>query len=133
MTKIVLIVLFVIATGLTVFYFFNKPANVGNDIMILNETNFDTTIAEGVTIVDFYADWCGPCRMLSPVMDELAKELEGVTVGKVNVDESQNIAAKFGISAIPAVILFKDGTEMKRFVGIQPKATFVTEAKKLTE
>lgn len=73
-------------------------------------------------LVDFWATWCGPCKMLAPVIDEIAAEQEGqVVVGKVNVDEEPDLAAKFGVMNIPTVILFKDGKEVTRSVGLVPK------------
>ena len=73
-------------------------------------------------LVDFYAEWCGPCKMLAPVIDEIAGELEGtVKVGKINIDEAQEIAAKFNIMSIPNVILFKNGQPADQIVGVMPK------------
>ena len=70
-------------------------------------------------LVDFWASWCGPCRMLSPVIDSLSEEYSGqIEVGKVNVDEQGTLAAQFGIASIPTVILFKDGKEIKRIIGV---------------
>ncbi|WP_312644069.1 thioredoxin [Hydrogenoanaerobacterium sp.] len=80
----------------------------------------------GVALVDFWAEWCGPCRMLGPTIDELADELDGsVLVGKVNVDEQGDIAARFNVMTIPTVILFKDGAEFDRSVGFLPKQRFL--------
>ena len=87
----------------------------------LNEQNFDTEISNGTVLVDFYADWCGPCKMLAPILDEIAEEREDVVVGKVNVDESVVIAARYGIVSIPTLIVFENGTEKKRIVGYTPK------------
>jgi len=76
--------------------------------------------------VDFWAEWCGPCRILSPTIDQLAEELKGqVKVGKMNTDENREIPVKFNINAIPTVLLFKGGQLAHRFVGLQPKANFV--------
>ena len=72
--------------------------------------------------IDFYADWCGPCKQAAPVIDELAKEYKGkIVVGKVNVDENQQTAGKFGIMSIPTLILFKDGKPVSNVVGFRPK------------
>ena len=86
---------------------------------ILTKSSFDSALAENNLIfVDFYADWCGPCRMMAPVIEELAKELEGkVKVAKVNVDEENEIAGRFQIFSIPTFILFKDGKEAERIIG----------------
>lgn len=75
-------------------------------------------------LVDFWATWCGPCRMLGPVIEELAEEADGYVVGKVNVDEEPALAAQFGVRTIPTVILFQNGKAVKQSVGVQPKAFF---------
>jgi len=96
----------------------------------LTEKNFDATIGAGRTLVDFWAGWCMPCKMVAPVIEELAAEYEGsVTIAKVDVDNEGGLAARYGVRSIPTVILFKDGAEVKRFVGVQPKATYAAELK----
>jgi len=72
-------------------------------------------------LVDFWAPWCGPCRMVGPVVEELAAENEGVKVAKLNVDDSPSTAAGYGVSSIPTLMIFKDGQVLERFVGVQPK------------
>jgi len=84
----------------------------------LNESNFDTETSTGTTLVDFYADWCMPCKRLSPVLDSLSQTLEGkVTVAKINIDESPNVAQKFGVRSIPTLIVIKDGKVVNRQTG----------------
>ena len=84
------------------------------------DDNFENGISQGVVLVDFYADWCGPCRMLAPVVEELAQEMAGkMTVAKVDTDQSVNVAAKFEVTSIPTLILFKDGQVAKRVVGLK--------------
>jgi thioredoxin 1 len=79
-------------------------------IISLNDENFDQTTSSGVTLVDFYADWCGPCKRMLPKVESVASKLKGkITVAKVNVDESRNTAAKFSIRSIPTFALIKDG------------------------
>jgi len=88
----------------------------------LTEENFKTTVASGVTLVDFWAEWCGPCRIIAPSIDELAKDYDGkATVAKVNVDEAGQVAVDFSVSSIPTIIVLKDGEEVKRFVGVTGK------------
>ncbi|MDR0813322.1 MAG: thioredoxin [Oscillospiraceae bacterium] len=90
--------------------------------MELTKQNFVDTILSGVTLVDFWADWCGPCKAFSPIIEEIAGEYAGkITVGKVNTDDEPELSARYGIEAIPTVVLFRDGAEVRRFVGVQPK------------
>jgi thioredoxin 1 len=94
-------------------------------IIHLTDETFEKEIASGDTLVDFWADWCGPCKMLAPVIEELADEYSGrVKVGKVDTDAFGEIAESFGITGIPTVILFRDGSERARFVGVRPKDDF---------
>lgn len=86
----------------------------------LDDNNFDQEVAKGVVLVDFYADWCGPCRMLTPIVEQLAKEMEGkMIVAKIDTDQAQNVATKFEVTSIPTLILFKDGQPVKRVVGLK--------------
>lgn len=90
-------------------------------IVQLNESNFEEVVGGGKVLVDFWAAWCGPCRMLSPVVDEVAEETD-FTVAKFNVDEGQTIAVKYNVNVIPTLIVFENGREAKRSVGVIPKA-----------
>ena len=93
----------------------------------LNQNNFNNAIANGTALVDFYADWCGPCRMVSPIVDEIAEERSDITVGKVNVDDENALAMKYGVMSLPTLIIFKDGQEKTRIVGARPKAAILAE------
>ena len=93
----------------------------------LNQNNFNNAIANGTTLVDFYADWCGPCRMVSPIVDEIAEERRDITVGKVNVDDENALAMKYGVMSILTLIVFQDGKEKTRIVGTRPKAAILAE------
>ena len=86
---------------------------------ITNATEFDAAIKEGKVLVDFFATWCGPCKMLSPVLEELAEKNPDLLVLKIDVDEVGALAARFGIQAIPTLILFKDGTQVDKRLGYQ--------------
>ena len=89
-----------------------------------DESNFDAEVLQSdlPVFVDFYADWCGPCKMMSPVIDKLAEEYEGkIKVGKVNVDENSDLAVRYGIMSIPNMVFFKNGEVADRVVGAIPK------------
>ncbi|MBR3151053.1 MAG: thioredoxin [Firmicutes bacterium] len=88
---------------------------------IIDKKEFEETIKEGVTLVDFFATWCGPCKMLGPVLEELSEEITDVKFVKIDVDEEPELAEKFGIMSIPSVFLFKDGEVAGSFLGLQPK------------
>jgi len=91
----------------------------------LTVSNFDEITKEGVTLVDFWAPWCGPCRMIAPVIEELAAEYEGkANICKVNTDEEQDIAVKYGIRSIPTILFFKDGQVVEQMVGAASKQAF---------
>ncbi len=93
----------------------------------LNQNNVDETLKEKkVTVLDFWAPWCGPCRMLGPIIDELGTDNTGkdVTVAKINVEENQELAIKYGVRGIPTVVIFKDGEEHTRKVGVASKSEF---------
>lgn len=97
-------------------------------------SNFESEVlrSDQPVLVDFYADWCGPCRMLAPVLEEIAREYEGgVKVGKVNVDEQMELAQKFGVSSIPLLVVFKDGQPVAKSLGYRPKEEIVNLLKNL--
>jgi thioredoxin 1 len=105
-----------------------------SDITI-TDANFDATVlkSDKPVLVDFWAVWCGPCQMQGPIVEEVAKAMAGkAVVGKINVDENSNTAQKFNVMSIPTLMIFKNGTVVKQFVGVQSKDTLVSELNKLT-
>jgi len=99
----------------------------------LTEQDFQQEVLESSTpvLVDFWAEWCGPCRMMGPIIDEAANDLSGkIKVGKVNVDEAQDLAARYGIMSIPALLVFKDGKVVEQFAGAMPKEQLIARLKK---
>lgn len=83
--------------------------------------NFNENIQNGVTLVDFYADWCGPCKMIAPVLEQLATEMPDINIVKINVDQAQQVAGQYNVMSIPTLILFKDGNQVAQTMGFQPK------------
>jgi thioredoxin 1 len=100
----------------------------------VTDANFDTEVIKNdkPVLVDFWAVWCGPCQIQGPIVEEVAHALEGkVTVGKLNVDENPTVSQKFGIMSIPTLMIFKGGTVVKQFIGVQSKETLMGELNKL--
>ena len=93
----------------------------------LNEKNFVEEVKnnKGKILVDFYADWCGPCQMLGPIVEEISKEAKDFKVGKINVDDNEEIAREYGVMSIPCVIAYSDGKEINRSVGLVDKDTLL--------
>ena len=95
----------------------------------LTEANFESAIKEGVTLVDFFATWCGPCRMLSPIIEEIASQAQGFKVYKVDIDECEDIAMDYSIMSVPTLMIFKNGDEAERLVGVRPKEDILNVVK----
>ena len=92
----------------------------------LTDSNFQGTINKGITLVDFWAPWCTPCKIQGPIVSDVADEIgDKAKIGKLNVDENQKIAAKYGIRSIPTIYIFKDGEPVKKFVGVKTKTVLV--------
>ena len=92
-------------------------------VLKISKENFDSVEnAQKPVLLDFYADWCGPCRMVSPIVDEIAEERDDVIVAKVNVDEEEELAAKFGVFSIPTLVVMKNGQIVNQATGARPKA-----------
>ena len=92
----------------------------------LTNADFNEAVSEGVVLVDFWADWCMPCKMLATIIDELAEKYDSVSFFKVNVDEEGGLAADFGVLGIPTIIIFKDGEVVETLVGVRPVEEFAS-------
>ena len=111
-------------------YLFGKPSNERNTtmsagILELTESNFAAETQTGTVLVDFWAPWCGPCRMQGPILEQIVGKVAGAKIAKVNVDDAGAVAAQFGVQSIPTLIVFKDGKPVKQFVGVQQAAALV--------
>lgn len=96
-------------------------------VVKLNHENFAEAVKSGRALIDFYADWCGPCRMMAPILEAVAAEREDLLVAKVNVDENAELASRFGVMSIPTLVVLEDGEEIKRIVGARPKDALLSE------
>jgi len=95
-------------------------------VLDLTDRDFDETIRSGVTLVDFWAPWCAPCMMQGPIVEQVAEKVDGkATVAKLNVDEGQQAAGRYGVRAIPTIIVFRDGESVQQLVGVQSEDQLV--------
>ena len=127
---------FILTAILSLFLAIGNVAYSGNDgkVKEVNEKNFENSISKGIVIVDFWATWCRPCLMQAPIFEEAAKEMKGkVTFLKIDVDKAKNVAAKYRISSIPTLIVFKDGKEVTRTMGTQQKENIIAVLNKILE
>ena len=123
--------------GIYIFYSLRKMKNMPmvtdhENIKVLTSTNFQNQVKTGITLVDFWAEWCMPCKMMAPVLNSTAEELNGnASVGKLNIEQHQSIASKYKVRSIPTLIMFKNGKEVNRFVGVKTKDFLLKEIKKV--
>lgn len=135
---ITIVVTFLLFAGFITYMYFaykkikNTPeAETHSAIKELNDTNFQAQVKTGVTLVDFWASWCMPCKMMAPVLNETAEALGNTAkIGKLDVDSNRESSAKYGVRSIPTLILFKNGKEINRFVGIKTKDFLIREINK---
>lgn len=103
------------------------------DMVTLTDENFDTETVKGIVLVDFWASWCVPCKAMAPVIDEIASQTKGkIKVGKVDVDANGSLSNKYGIQAIPTILILKDGQVVETLVGVQSKASIINALSKYT-
>ncbi len=102
----------------------SKPPS--ENVNVLTDENFDSKIKSGVSLVDFWAAWCGPCKVVGPIVDEVADEMKDeANICKLNVDQNPETARKYGIQSIPTIIIFKDGNPVQKLVGVKPKHAMI--------
>ena len=130
----VLITTFIIFRSVMMWKIKNTPKVADHEkVLTLTDKNFQQQTKNKVVLVDFWATWCAPCRMMAPVLNDVASELTGNSlVGKINIEQHQTLAQKFNVRSIPTLILFKNGTEINRFVGIKSKYFLLKEMAKVS-
>ncbi|MCK5730616.1 MAG: thioredoxin [Draconibacterium sp.] len=128
---IVVIAFVVLLLGLITFNYFKmknaKPVTNSKKILVLSNKSFKAASRKGVILIDFWAPWCGPCKMVAPVLNEIAESTNEFRVGKVNVDHNQPLAKKFKVRNIPTLLILKDGIEAGRIVGVKTKKAILKE------
>jgi thioredoxin 1 len=124
-----LIVIFIVYVTLSLKKMKNAPAVAeSNSIINLDEKNFQQTTKDRVVLVDFWAEWCMPCKMMTPILNDVVNEVdEKIKICKLNVDSQQKLASKFGVRSIPTLIILKNGKEVRRFVGVKPKDFLISQ------
>ncbi|RIJ50890.1 thioredoxin [Maribellus luteus] len=104
-----------------------KPVSNSKNILVLNNKNFKTATKKGVLLVDFWAAWCGPCKIIAPTLNEIADTQNDFRVAKVNVDHNQQLAQRYNVRNIPTMLIFRDGKEAGRIVGVKTKRAILKE------
>ena len=106
-----------------------KPVENSKKIVVLGNKNFKLALKKQILLVDFWAPWCGPCKMVAPTLNEIAETEPDITIGKVNVDHNQDLAKKYKVRNIPTLVIFKNGVEVGRIVGVKTKKAILNEVR----
>lgn len=129
---IILAVVALLVVLITVNYFRMKnvkPVETSKKIIMLGNKNFKLALKKEVLLVDFWAPWCGPCKMVAPTLNEIAETEEDIIIGKVNVDNNQELAKKYKVRNIPTMVIFKNGVEVGRIVGVKTKKAILSQVR----
>ena len=130
-TTLIIVVGIVAFIGLITFNYYKmknaKPVAASKKILVLDNKNFKFAMRKKVILVDFWAPWCGPCKMVAPVLNDIAETQNDLAIGKVNVDNNQALANKYKIRSIPTMVIFKNGVEAGRIVGVKTKKAILRE------
>ena len=137
--SVTLIVILAVVVGLVVLITVNyyrmknaKPVKTSEKILNLNKKNMKLALKKEVLLVDFWAPWCTPCKIIAPTLNEIAEKENDIIVGKVNVDHNQDLAKKFKVRNIPTMVIFKNGVEVGRIVGVKTKKAILNEVRSAT-
>jgi thioredoxin 1 len=132
-TLIVILAVVAVLIGLITFTHFKmkniKPVENSKKIITLGNKNFKLALKKEVLLVDFWAPWCGPCKMIAPTLNEIAETETDIVIGKVNVDHNQDLAKKYKVRNIPTMLIFKNGVEVGRIVGVKTKKAILSEVR----
>jgi thioredoxin 1 len=128
-----LIVIFIVYVTISLKKMKNAPAVAeSNSIINLDEKNFQQTTKDSIALVDFWAEWCMPCKMMTPILNDVVNEIDDdIKICKLNVDSQHQLASQFGVRSIPTLIILKNGKEVKRFVGVKPKDYLISQLKNI--
>ena len=132
-TLIVILLVVVVLVGFITFTHFRmknvKPVENSKKIIVLGNKNFKIALKKEILLVDFWAPWCGPCKMVAPILNEIAETESDIVIGKVNVDQNQDLAKKYKVRNIPTLVVFKNGNEVGRIVGAKSKKAILSEVR----